>query len=336
MSERAHNQGRQGREFTPAQKAAVDRVKRCKAHQYYSILDLEVSASDGEIKKAYRKLALIMHPDKNGAPGADEAFKLVSKAFQILSDPQKKRIFDQTGSDPDSRGMGGAGPSGFSRGSSSGMSGGGFQGGPEVSADDLFNMFFGGGGGAAGFGGPNIRVHTFGAGGSPFDAFNAFSQARAGQGARQGAAPNQAQEPFSLRHLMQLLPLLLLFFAPMITSLFSSSSESTSGLYNYRFSRDPPFTVEKYTPRYRIPFYVREDDPKLDKRRLNQMGSRAEVQYVQNLQNKCDREYDYKQRKIAESHGWLFVDQQKYDEAMGIKLQSCDKLKSFGIRTNVL
>jgi DnaJ family protein B protein 12 len=74
-SHREHNQGRQDRSFTPAQKAAVERVRLCRTTDYYAILDIEKPSNDGEIRKAYRKLALIMHPDKNGAPGADEAFK---------------------------------------------------------------------------------------------------------------------------------------------------------------------------------------------------------------------------------------------------------------------
>jgi DnaJ family protein B protein 12 len=74
-SNRSHNQGRQDREYTPAQQAAVNRVRKCKPTDYYGILDLESPSSDSEIRKAYRKLALIMHPDKNTAPGADEAFK---------------------------------------------------------------------------------------------------------------------------------------------------------------------------------------------------------------------------------------------------------------------
>ena len=78
---RTHHDGSSGRAFTVEQKAAVIRVKKCKATDFYDILGLEevrTSCSDGEIKKAYRKLSLLTHPDKNGYPGADEAFKRMS------------------------------------------------------------------------------------------------------------------------------------------------------------------------------------------------------------------------------------------------------------------
>jgi len=70
-----HNQGNQSRPYTAEQKAAVDRVRKCQSTHYYAILDVEKEATADGIKKAYRRLALVMHPDKNGAPGADEAFK---------------------------------------------------------------------------------------------------------------------------------------------------------------------------------------------------------------------------------------------------------------------
>ena len=72
---RDHNQGNQGRKFTDEQKAAVIRVRKCAHTAFYEILGVEKSSSDGEIKKAYRKLSLLTHPDKNGYDGADEAFK---------------------------------------------------------------------------------------------------------------------------------------------------------------------------------------------------------------------------------------------------------------------
>lgn len=75
---RTHHDGRSGRAFTAEQKAAVIRVKRCKATDFYDVLGLQEvrkTCTDGEIKKAYRKLSLLTHPDKNGYEGADEAFK---------------------------------------------------------------------------------------------------------------------------------------------------------------------------------------------------------------------------------------------------------------------
>lgn len=64
---------------------------------YYAILGLEKNSSVEEIRKAYRKLSLKVHPDKNKAPGSEDAFKKVSKAFKCLSDDGSRRIYDQTG-----------------------------------------------------------------------------------------------------------------------------------------------------------------------------------------------------------------------------------------------
>ena len=68
---------------------------------YYAILGLEKSCSVEEIRKAYRKLSLKVHPDKNKAPGSEDAFKKVSKAFKCLSDDGSRRMYDQTGTAAD-------------------------------------------------------------------------------------------------------------------------------------------------------------------------------------------------------------------------------------------
>ncbi len=99
---------------------------------YYEVLGLNKSASDDEIKKAYRKLAKQYHPDMNpGDKVAEEKFKEVNEAYAVLSDPDKKAKYDQFGHAAFDPSMGGAGFGDF----------GGFDFG------DIFSSFFGGGGG---------------------------------------------------------------------------------------------------------------------------------------------------------------------------------------------
>ncbi len=101
---------------------------------YYEVLELGKDASDADIKKAYRKLAKQYHPDMNpGDKSAEEKFKEVNEAYEVLSDPQKKSRYDQfghAGVDPNSFGGAGAGFGDFDFGG----------------IGDIFESFFGGGG----------------------------------------------------------------------------------------------------------------------------------------------------------------------------------------------
>ncbi|KAE8150377.1 DnaJ domain-containing protein [Aspergillus avenaceus] len=146
----------------------------------YDALSIKPDASQDEIKKAYRKAALKYHPDKNkNNPAASEKFKDVSQAYEVLSDPEKRKIYDQFGLDylirggppppPPGGGGGGAGGSPFDGGMPGGfpfggMPGGGggarsfhFSTGPGgssgfrfSSADDIFRNFAKAGGGGMG------------------------------------------------------------------------------------------------------------------------------------------------------------------------------------------
>ena len=106
---------------------------------YYEVLGLSKGASDDDIKRAYRKLAKQYHPDVNKAPDAEEKFKEINEAYEVLSDPQKKQTYDQFGF----AGMDGQG--GFGQG----FSGFGDMG----DLGDIFSSFMGGMGGFSGFSG---------------------------------------------------------------------------------------------------------------------------------------------------------------------------------------
>ncbi|XP_076234857.1 dnaJ protein homolog 1 isoform X2 [Calliopsis andreniformis] len=79
---------------------------------YYKILGISKSASDDEIKKAYRKLALKYHPDKNRSAGAEEKFKEIAEAYEVLSDAKKREVYDKFGEEGLKGGAGTAGGGG--------------------------------------------------------------------------------------------------------------------------------------------------------------------------------------------------------------------------------
>ncbi|GAB2691812.1 molecular chaperone DnaJ [Nocardia thraciensis] len=111
------------------------------ARDYYGILGVGRNASDQEIKRAYRKLARELHPDVNPDADAQEKFRDVSTAYEVLSDPEKRRIVDMGGDPMESAGAGG------------GFSGAGFGG-----LGDVFEAFFGGMGATGGQRRPRGRV----------------------------------------------------------------------------------------------------------------------------------------------------------------------------------
>src|SRR5581483_8032412 len=118
---------------------------------YYHVLGITKNASAEEIKKAYRKLALQYHPDKNSSKEAAEKFKEVTNAYEVLSDPQKRQTYDQFGSAAFEQGGASSGP--FGQGGAGGYgpftytyssNGAGFDFGGFADPFDIFEQFFGG------------------------------------------------------------------------------------------------------------------------------------------------------------------------------------------------
>lgn len=181
---------------------------------YYKTLGISKTASEDEIKKAYRKLALKTHPDRNKAPDAEAQFKRVNEAFEVLSDVEKRKIYDQFGEE----GLKGGGPpppggaNGFSGGMPAGFSGfssgGGMPGGTSFSfsasdPNDIFSSFFGGqdpfaamsgmGGGAGGMGGS--MPGGFGGMGGGMPGGFGMGGGRPGQARQQSAEPELITKP---------------------------------------------------------------------------------------------------------------------------------------------
>lgn len=121
---------------------------------YYKALGISRSATEDEIKKAYRKLALKFHPDKNKTKEAEEKFKEIAEAYEVLSDKKKKEVYDQYGEEGLKGGIGGGGNAGGPQFTYT------FHGDPRATFQQFFgtdnpfeSFFMGGGMGLGGHGG---------------------------------------------------------------------------------------------------------------------------------------------------------------------------------------
>jgi DnaJ-domain-containing protein 1 len=218
----SNSTGADGRAYTEEQKRIVQEVLRAREGgrgAHYRVLRISDTCTEADVKKAYRKLSLKVHPDKNSAPHAAEAFKSVGLAYATLSDHQKRAIYDRYGEeDPDNRGGGMA------------ARGGGMHMRPgqhEVSPEEIFNMFFGGGMPGMRGAGPGFHVHTTGFGpGVHFQAGNRRQP--------RGQPQQQAQQVPNTNALLQLLPILLIILVSFFkTEEYSSATSAMPGEGKY-------------------------------------------------------------------------------------------------------
>lgn len=315
--------------YSAEQEKVVLHVLKYKPHQYYEILDCQKSSNEGEIKKSYRKLAIKLHPDKNPHPRSAEAFKIVNKAWEVLSDPSKKRIFDQTGADPDSRfaqassgsgaGFGGSAPSPFQGFQGGGRGGGAFE-------DEIFNMFFGGGGPSQTFtfGNNGFQFQSFG-GGDPFMRQRRAQQTRAAPRRTSGQEP----QPSLSESIKQLIPVLLLLFAVVMSAFFSDSDS----IPDYSFTKTRAFSTARYTPHYKIPFYVDKsfDKKTFTSRQLKNFDLKVENLYIQDKRSKCSREQTIRNQMVEDAQGWFSTDYEKMRKAQQFPMPNCQALRDLNL-----
>lgn len=162
-------------------------------------------------------------------------------------------------------------------------------------------------------GGPGFRVHTFG-GNRPRR--------------RPAEATNQPPpSPSGWSSLTQLLPIILLFILPLLSSLFSGSSSVPSGP-TFRFDGPvSPYTMHRTTPKLKVDYYLNPRDvDDYSAKKFHQLDQRVEVEYVGKLRVECDAEVKLRDRMIQDAQGWFFPDVEKMKEAREMELKSCQRL----------
>jgi DnaJ family protein B protein 12 len=270
----------------------------------------------------------------------------VSRAFQVLSDPDKKSKYDKFGGDPESRFSGasassGASPfSGFA--SQRGPRGGGgsmFE--EEISPEELFRQFFGGGMGGGGFGGgpfggfgvykdDSIKIFTH-----QLTRANRRQRLRLQHGRRtwSTSTPNgrrRASKTTTQPREPSLLPLLLLFIIPLLSSLFSGAAPTYPSV---RFEKAAPHTEHHVSGKLKVDYYVNPKEIP-DYHNWKDLGKQVENSYVQKLGTQCEWERTLKQRAYQEAQGFWSRDQVKWQAAEDMAMPACQKLKGWGYRIN--
>lgn len=273
--------------YTDEQLNSVERIRKCK--DYYEILGIAQDCSDEDLKKAYKKLALKFHPDKNHAPGATEAFKAIGNAFAVLSDPVKRKRYDQFGSEAEQvqshqhHRQGSYYKYDYTRG---------FQG--DISAEDLFNMFFGDG----------------------------FATAPGGQyvfrQTRFERRPQQETEENSYESLLRLSPLILIIILSVLGSLFTADPM-------YSLQKEGKYSVKRETLNLKVAYFVKQDFPSIYKGDLRKLEGQIEEEHVTNLRQACYRERTYRETLLYQARS--YDNARLYESAKNMRMPSCESLQ---------
>ncbi|XP_074562734.1 chaperone protein dnaJ 49-like [Curcuma longa] len=246
------------REYTEEQVTVIRQIKKQK--DYYQILGLERDCTVEDIKKSYRKLSLKVHPDKNQAPGAEEAFKAVSKAFQCLSNEESRKRYDISGSDEPALTR----PAAHRRSH-------GFNGfyDEDFDADEIFRNFFYGGG-------PPVAT-----------SFGTFQFRTGGMGRPSAHEMHGSFNP-NLRMLIQILPILVLLLLN-----FLPSNEPV-----YTLNRNYPYQHKLETSRG-VKYFVKsvnfEEEYPYQSQKRTALEEQVESDYVSILTQNCRVELQRRQ-----------------------------------------
>ncbi|XP_074477118.1 dnaJ homolog subfamily B member 12b [Sebastes fasciatus] len=266
--------------YSADQLEAVRRIKQCK--DYYEILGVQADAPEDELKRSYRKLALKFHPDKNHAPGATEAFKAIGNAYAVLSNANKRQQYDQCGEER-------------RHPSSQGPENENFE--PDISPEDLFNMFFGGG-----YPSSNANVYTN------------------GRMRYQRPQRREQQRDGGLALFMQVMPILILVIVSALSQIMVNNPA-----YSLSYRPSAGYTQKRLTQNLKVPYYVGEQfSREFSGLNLKNLERTVEDDYISNLRNNCWKEKQQKEGMLYRAR--YFGDNDLYQRAQRARTPSCAKL----------
>jgi len=262
----------------------IRRINKCS--NYYEILSVRQDANDEELKKSYRKLALKYHPDKNNTAGTADAFKRISNAYAVLSDKDKRRQYDlqQEGHGHESNQN--------------------FQFQTEMSAQEIFDMFFNNRNHGVFFNNGNIRAYNV-----------RFPQRAANNRANQ---QENTISPF--------LPIIILS----LISILSSNMVADSP---FRLQKSTLYPLNRTTLNLKVPYFVAKDFENKFTGSIKIMESKVEDSYINHITHNC-----FKERQEKEKFLWnarMSGSSKRLNKAHSFKTPSCDVLNKLYERHSI-
>jgi len=294
--------------YTQQQKNLVDKILAA-GKDYYKILDIPRNSSPAQIKKAYRKLALLCHPDKNEAPGAEQCFREITCAYTCLSNPEKKSLYDRTGIDSENTSQR---PSNRTTHYTFYRHAG--RANPYWNVnnnDDLFDMLW-----RSNFFHfePGVGVRR------P----NVVPQQR-----RRRRAQRREDKSTPVMTFFQLFPLFVLLLLGFLSIPYKLSS--VSQVYSFEVSSE--FPVGRSTQNFGVRYFVRRDfEDKYNKQDISTLENKIEERVVGELKRSCYKEREYVSGLKKRAFWYSGKRKQTILEtANAYQQKSCEKLEDFGI-----
>ncbi|XP_069754762.1 dnaJ homolog subfamily C member 18 [Narcine bancroftii] len=283
--------------YTEEQLEGVQRIKRCK--NYYEILGVDRDADEEDLKKSYRKLALKFHPDKNCAPGATDAFKAIGNAYAILSNPEKRKRYDQHREESTIIHSPCTNNSSYYRE---------FE--ADITPEDVFNMFF-----CGRF--PTGNIHAYTNGGTMYTHIY-HRQQHMNERAEEEEQENRTQGTYSA--FVQLLPIFILVLVSLIVQLMV-----TNPPYSLHYKPSLGHILSRETEHLKVAYFVdRGFEKEYRGKVLQNVESSIEKDYVDYLQKSCWKEKQQKTDLL--NLATLYRDARLKQKAESLKAKNCERL----------